>query len=193
MYSSSFNDFTIEITNEHEYSANSADNRTQYDLVYRHPEDAIYSPTSVYGIKVYKSGLYKTAVVMASGGATQVGPDSAIIYGQDLVFTCCDKVFSLQLPDLALNWMVAADMATCFSVHLYQDSYIIHGELAISRLDRSGNIIWQFGARDIFVNIGPSFQMHDEYIEVMDWEGYRYKLFYDGTAVDDGMAPLSRK
>ena len=81
----------------------------------------------------------------------------------------------------------------CFGIYQYKDSYIVHGELAISRISRDGKIQWKNGASDIFVNIdhqGATFQMQDEYIEVMDWNGFRYKLFYDGKILDDGMAPL---
>jgi len=197
MYHAFFTKYKIEIIDEENYTVGSADNKFQYDFIYQHPEDSEYVPTSTYGIrvyKVYKDDIFKSAVIMATGGATRVAQDSVIIDGQNLLLTCCNKVFCFQLPDLNLNWMIIADMATCFSIFQYKDSYLIHGELEITRLGQSGRIIWQVGARDIFVNMdhyGSTFNMHDEYIELMDWQGYRYKLFYDGVIVDDGMAPLS--
>jgi len=192
MYHTSFDKYKIEIINEIGYTVGSADNRCQYDFVYQHPEDVDNAPITAYGIRVYKGDLITTAIIMASGGGTRVGPNSFVIDGQSLLLTCCNKVFNLQFPSLQLNWIAVADMATCFSIYQYEDTYIVHGEVEISRLDRSGKIIWQVGARDIFVNIdhfGNTFEMHDEYIKLMDWEGYRYKLFYDGTIVDDGVAP----
>lgn len=194
MYKASCDNFEIEIIDEQDYTVNSVDNRFQYDIVHRHSEDDMYAPISIYGIKIYKDGLYKTAIVMASGGATEISPDSAIIDGQCLLLVCCDKVFNLQLPDLTLNWIVVADPATCFAIYQYKDSYIIHGELEITRLDRSGKIIWQVGGRDTFVNIdhiGSTFKMHNEYIELMDWQGFLYKLFYNGAIIDNGMAPVA--
>ena len=101
-------------------------------------------------------------------------------------------MFNLRLPSLELNWVIEADAATCFGIYLYKDSYIVHGELGISRITREGKIQWENSARDIFVNIehyGNTFQMHDGYIELMDWGGFRYKLSYDGHITDDGMAP----
>ncbi len=193
MYHASFGKYEIEIIDEKDYTVGSADNKFHYDLTYLHPEDSVYDPTSTYGIKVYRDGIFKSAVIMATGGATRVAQDSAIINGQNLLLTCCNKVFCFHLPDLSLEWVIVADMATCFSIYQYQDSYLIHGELEITRMDQSGRIIWQIGARDIFVNMahyGPTFKMHDEYVELMDWQGYRYKLFYDGGIIDDGMAPL---
>ena len=42
-------------------------------------------------------------------------------------------------------WRTQADQATCFEIYKYEDSYIIHGEFEISRLDKDGKIIWQQG------------------------------------------------
>jgi hypothetical protein len=192
MYHGTFKEYKIEIINEEDYIAGSADNRFKYDLIYQHPEDEGYRPTSKHGIKVYKDGLYKNAIVLCTGGCTGVNPNSAMIDDENLLICCCNKVFSLQLPDLGLNWITEADMATCFSIYQYDDSYIIHGEVNICRISRDGEIQWKQSARDIFVSIdnaGTTFKMHDDYIELMDWGGFRYKLFYDGSIVDDGMAP----
>lgn len=193
MYRGTFREYKIEIIDEQDNDVDSADNKFNYDLIYRHSEDPIYAPTSKHGIKIYKEGLYKSAIVWATGGATGVASDSAIIDEENLLLCCCNKVFCLRLPDLELDWVIEADMATCFGIYQYKDSYIVHGELAISRISQNGKIQWKNGASDIFVNIdhqGATFQMQDEYIELMDWNGFRYKLFYDGKIVDDGMAPL---
>lgn len=190
MYKATYGDFELEIITEQDY------NRLQYNLVHCHPEDDGYTPTSIYGIKIYKGGFYKTTMVMATGWTTSIGSNSVIIDEESLILICSNKVFNLQLPDLQLNWVVVSDLSTCFGIYQYQDSYIVHGEVEITRIDRSGRIIWQVSARDIFVNVedmGVAFQMLPEYIELMDWLGYRYKLFYDGTIVDDGMAPLATK
>ncbi len=188
MYNSIFKRYHIEIINEAEYFVGSSDNSFKYDLIYQDSEDVIYAPISKHGIKVDKDGLYRSAIILATGGATGVNEHSAVIDDENLLVCCCNKVFSLRLPDLELNWIMEADMATCFSIYQYKDSYIIHGELSISRISRDGKIEWQQSARDIFVNIdnvGNTFKMHDDYIELMDWGGFRYKLFYDGSIIDD--------
>ena len=190
MYKASYGDFEIEIITEQDH------NRLQCNLTHCHPDDDGYTQTSIYGIKIYKGVLHKTAMVMATGWTASMGSNSVIIDGESLILTCSNKVFSLQLPDLQLNWVIVADWSTCFGIYQYQDNYIVRGEVEITRIDRSGRIIWQVSARDIFVNIehtGTEFQMRPEYIELMDWLGYRYKLFYNGTIVDNGMAPLAAK
>ena len=183
MFSTSYKEYQIEIINDETYTEGSADNTNHYDLVYKDPADDVYIPSSKHGVKVYRDGIYKSAILLAAGGGTGVYADSAIIDNDNLITRCCNKVFSLTLPDLQLNWITEGDWATCFSIHLYKESYIIHGEMFITRLARDGTIMWQAGARDIFVNInhqGDTFQMRDEYIELMDFQGYRYKLTYDG-------------
>lgn len=187
MYQAFFGKYRIEITGENDYIVGSADNKFHYDSVYQHPEDVEYTPTTKYGIRVFRDDIFATAIVTATGGATRVAQDSVIIDGRNLLLTCCNKVFCFQLPSLQLDWVVVADMATCFSMHKYEDSYIVHGECEISRLDKSGRIIWQVSARDIFVNIEdnePTFKMLVNYIELMDWQRNRYKLSYDGVIVE---------
>jgi len=195
MYHSSFGEYKVEIINENDYVVGSADNRFVYELTYQHPEDIDYAATSTYGIKVYKNAIFKTAAILATGGATATTSDSALIDGPKLLLTCCNKVFCLELPELKLNWVLKADFATCFSIYKYKDDFVIHGETEITRLDQSGKIIWRVGARDIFVNTehhGPTFKMHDDYIALMDWQGFRYKLSYDGIIADDGVASVRK-
>jgi hypothetical protein len=192
MYYDTFKEYKIEIINEEDYTADSADNRFEYGLTYQHPEDETYRHTSKHGIKVYKDGLYKSAILLATGGCTGVNSYSALTDDENLLICCSNKVFSLRLPDLELNWITQADMATCFGIFQYKDSYIIHGEVCISRISRDGKIEWTQGARDIFVSIdnaGDTFKMHDDHIELMDWGRFRYKLFYDGSIIDDGVNP----
>lgn len=57
------------------------------------------------------------------------------------------------LPDLVLNWQTQCDQATCFQIFKQLNDYIIHGELQVTKLEKNGNKKWEFGGRDIFVNI----------------------------------------
>ena len=58
MYRASFGKYEIEIMEEVDYTIGSADNKFVYELVYQHPEDIEYRPTSIYGIRVYKDGIF---------------------------------------------------------------------------------------------------------------------------------------
>ena len=112
-----------------------------------------------------------------------INPAKACKSGRRFVI-CSGSTTFIQL---AVNQWVLIFALHC-KLYKYKDSYIIHGEIEITRLDQSGRIIWQVSARDIFVNIEnnePTFKMLENYIELMDWQGYRYKLSYDGIIVDD--------
>jgi len=178
-------DLTIEVFDNSAF-ANSPDSPTSYDKVYQPESDKECRSVSQTAIIVYKDNEKITsAILLAVAGVTSVTTDSAIIDNDNLITICCNTVFSLTLPDLALNWMTVADWATCFSIHKYQDTFITHGETSISRLDRNGEILWQHSGCDIFVTLyeGSPFEMHDTYISLIDFNGSKYKIDYNGNTI----------
>lgn len=164
-----------------------ADSPTTYDKVIQAEKDKEYSPTSQHALKIFKdNNLIGSAIILASGGGTGVHGDTALIDNDNLVIRCCNKVFSLTLPDLKINWTTEVDWATCFSIHKYQDTYISHGETSIVRIDKSGKILWSYGGADIFVCLeeGNPFEMFDNYIALTDFNGSTYKIDYNGKTFD---------
>lgn len=160
---------------------------TTYNEVIQIEKDKPYMPSSQHAIKIYKDDyLINSAIILASGGGTAIHEDSALIDDNSLIIRCCNKLFSLTLPELKIKWVIEPDWATCFSIHRYQDSFITHGEASIARIDKNGNILWSYGGADIFVRLedGNPFEMHDDYIELMDFNGSRYKIDYDGKTLD---------
>ena len=98
---------------------------------------------------------------------------------------CC-TLFCLSIPTLELLWRCQGDEATCFEVFSYKDSYIVHGEVQISRIDRDGNIKWQRSGADIFTTPEglDTFIINHDYILATDWEYRRYKFNFDGELLD---------
>jgi hypothetical protein len=182
-----YNNYTIELFDDHAYVEDSADTPTDYDLVYKSEESAEYYCSSGHGIIIYANGLvYKSAILLEARGATGLYADAALIDDDCLIIRCSNKLYSLTLPNLEINWVVNPDWATCFSVHKFKDSYIIHGELSISRVSRHGEILWSYSGADIFVTIyndGPVFKMNDHDIELMDFNGSTYRIDYDGNTI----------
>jgi len=180
------NDLTIELFDDSAFNQ-TPDSPTSYDKVIQVEKDKPYSPNSQHAIKIYKdNNLVATAIILASGGGTGVHSDTALIDDDNLVIRCCNKVFSLTLPNLETNWVTEADWATCFSIHKYQDTFISHGETSITRIDKTGKILWSYGGADIFVCLyeGNAFEMHDTYIALTDFNGSTYKIDYDGNSID---------
>lgn len=179
-------DLTIELFDDPAYTAG-PDSPTAYDKIIEADEDKEYSPVSQHAIKISRGdALIYRAIVLASGGGTGVHSDSAIIDEDNLIIRCCNKLFSLSLPGLEINWVVKPDWATCFSIHRYKDTFITHGEMSVSRIDKNGNILWLYSGADIFVCLyeGTPFEMHDTYIALTDFNGSTYKIDYDGNTIE---------
>ncbi|MEI6950543.1 hypothetical protein V9K67_25390 [Paraflavisolibacter sp. H34] len=180
------NDITVELFDDTAFTQ-TADSPTSYDKVIQEEKDKEFLPNSQHAIKVYKGEkLIKTAIVVASGGGTGVQEDTALIDEKSLIVRCCNKVFSLSLPDLNINWVTEPDWATCFSVHKYQDTYITHGEISIARIDKNGKVLWSYSGADIFVCLykGTPFEMHDDFIELTDFNGSKYRIDYNGQTIN---------
>lgn len=180
------NDLMIELSDDSAFNQ-TADSPSSYDKVIQADKDKQYAPTSQHAIKIYQGNIpICSAIILASGGGTCVHSDTALIDDGNLIIRCCNKLFSLSLPDLETNWVTEPDWATCFSIHKYQDTYISHGETSIARIDKSGKIIWKYGGADIFVCLyeGNPFEMHDTYIALTDFNGSTYKVDYDGNSID---------
>src|SRR4051794_33603776 len=117
------------------------------------------------GIRVLKqTELLKSAIIGSIGGGTGIHKNSVLYEDARVLICCSDSIFCLSVPELVLLWRTQADPATCFEIYKYQDSYIVHGELEISRLDKDGKIIWQNSGADIFITITGehSFELKDD-------------------------------
>jgi hypothetical protein len=176
------NRFIIEIFDDSGF-CQTADSPTNYHKVIQVDEDKGYVPNAQHAIQIYENGhLLNSAIVLASGGATSAFGECAHVDAGNLLIRCCNKVFSLTLPDLALNWVTQVDMATCFSLHPYKDAYISYGELTIAKLDSSGKLLWDFSGADIFVSHQGEtpFEMYNTHIKLIDFSSRHYKIDYDG-------------
>ncbi len=174
--------YRIDIFADQTITKGTEDNVNQYDFAYFDKSEYVFP--SVFGIKIYQGDLLlKSAVIGSMGGGTVIHDSSTIIEKDRLLICCSDTIFCLSIPDLTLMWRTKADQATCFEIYKYQDSYIIHGELEISRLDKDGKILWQQSGADIFTTLDgqDSFIITDNYILATDWENRKYKFDFNGN------------
>ena len=157
------------------------------DYDYYYLNDDGYKPTTLVSIRLLKDGnLVKSALIGAVGGGTSVH-DCSVIVGDDKLVTCCsDTVFCISIPQLVLQWKTKADFATCFEIFKYQEDYLVHGEVDISRIDKDGNIVWQQSGADIFTTLEAkdTFVITDQYILATDWEHRKYKFDFEGNIID---------
>jgi hypothetical protein len=181
--------YKIKIVNASSYTLNSSDNIEEYKYEYfqgTQNEDRVY-PTSKQGIRVFENEEeLNSAIVCEVGGATGIQENSFLVEEDNILICCCDKIYSLKIPELSINWTKRLDPATCFAIYKFKGDLIIHGELQISRIDLQGNEKWNFGARDIFVTQDgtESIQIEQETIKLKDWEGYEYILDEFGKEIN---------
>jgi hypothetical protein len=176
-----YEQYRIELTDASTYSLNSSDNIEKYQLEYfqgTQNEDRFY-PTSKHGIRLFENDIeINSAVVCAVGGTTGIHENSFLIENDNILICCCDKIYSLKIPELSINWTKRLDLATCFGIFEFKDDLIVHGELQILRIDKKGNIKWEFGGRDIFTTPDgkDDIKIGKDTIRVKDWNGYEYIL-----------------
>ncbi|MPS71626.1 MAG: hypothetical protein E2590_00565 [Chryseobacterium sp.] len=182
----SYNNLIIEVFNDSTFSFNSNDNLKIYENIY-FGEVAEQYPTSKHGIKLIDNDKeIKNCLIIGSGGATTIHPNSSILDNDNIIICCSDSVFSILIVDLKLNWVKKLDMATCFQIFKIENDFVIHGELEITRIDSFGNIIWQFGGADIFVSLDEedSFQFNDDNIILKDITGTGYIIDFGGNIIN---------
>jgi hypothetical protein len=181
MLTFNINQYTITVKDA---TSKDLDNLSGYNALYLNDDG--YKPNSMQAIELHSDEvLLKSILLGATGGGTGVYDNTALI-DNDRVVTCCtDTVFCLSVTGLDLLWSTKADIATCFAVYRYQQDYIVHGELEISRLDREGNIIWQVGGADAFVTLegNSDIVLYEDRIIAMDFEYSKYVFDYDGHTI----------
>lgn len=178
------NDYQIEIYSDSTFTENSSDSINKYDFVYLKKSE--YKFSSIFGIRLYnKKILIKSAVIGSYGGGTDLHDTSTVVEDDKILICCSDSIFCLSIPDLDLLWRTKADQATCFEIYKYKESYIVHGEVQISKLDKNGKLLWQQSGMNIFTTIDgkDDFFVTDEYIVATDWENRIYKFDFDGYLI----------
>lgn len=184
-----FNDYEIDIFGDATYTLNSTDNVNKYEYEYLdyelRPEN--YSGPR-YGIVVRDGEEIVHSAVIISGTTGANSPDgNSLVDGNHLVIIIGDSTFCLLLPELNLKWKtICGSCGFCIDLHLINDGYIVHGECSILKINREGQIQWEFSGRDIFVNADGKdvFEINEEFITVNDWDNYIYKIrLVDGKAI----------
>jgi hypothetical protein len=182
-----YKDFRIEVLDEPTFKVGSADNTFNYSKSYLGNGTEEY-PTSHHGVKIFQDDVQiNNCILIASGGATGIYQNSSLVDNDHLLICCCDTIFCLTLPDLKLKWETQCDQATCFEIYKQEDDYIIRGELQITKLNKDGQIKWEFGGSDIFVSIDneEEFNLEDDGILLTDFSGVKYKIDFNGKLIWD--------
>lgn len=180
-----YKNLVIEVYDDPTYQLASTDNNSSYSHHHFGTKENEYS-TSKHGIIIRKNGEeINSCVVVGAGGRTSISQNSSIMDDDQLLICCGNKIFCLNIPSLTLKWDIQVDQVTCFQIYPLDDDYVVHGELEITRLDRNGNIKWQFIGSDIFVSLNEEevFRLHNDYISLFDFSNLKYKLDFNGKVI----------
>lgn len=178
-------EYQIKIYNESTYTVGSIDNVNSYDKIY-FGDNAREYPTSKHGVSIIQNGeIVNKCLIVGSGGSTTIHENSSVRYKNQLLICCCNSVFCISLPNLELEWVKVFDSATCFQIFELNDSFIIHGETQVSKIDSNGNLKWKFGGEDIFVSIDNEveFKILEDGIILCDFANTFYKIDFDGKLI----------
>jgi len=174
--------YQIEVSENLVYDSDSVDNVNRYDEIYLDKHS-----TTIFGMRVLQGDWKIKSAIVGSGRGPSVLHDTAIIIEDNRLLICCsNSVFCLLIPSLSLMWRTEADEATCFQIFKHEDRYIIHGELAISMIDKDGHILWQQHGGDIFTTLDGQdvFVITGEHILATDWQNRKYKFDFNGNIIE---------
>ena len=178
--------FQVQIYSDSTFTRGSQDNLHSYHAEYLEADD--YELLTQFAIKVYEcSKLLSSAIIGSVGGGTGIHDTSVIYENSRLLICCADNIFCLSIPSLQLIWKTKADSTTCFEIYKYEEDYIVHGEIEISRISKDGQVLWQQSGADIFTTLkgGKDFELTKDFIIAKDFESRVYKYDYNGRDLTD--------
>lgn len=183
-----YKDYEIRICGAPPYHPDSADNKA-YDKVMV-VEDWDYEEwdyNKLFEIHVEHMGTEKIVLLVASGNTPE---ESFVALHRDGLLLMLNETLCIFNPEtLAIVKQSSIEpLGTMFEIHPYKSDYILYGELEIYRVSSDLEVLWCFGARDIFVRYQgdePAFLMKEDRICLYDWLGYYYEIDYGGVLIHE--------
>ena len=174
----------IEI-DEINYNPESADNSVHPDMYVVICDD--YSKTLCVSVSNVSHTLEKKIVLEVSFFTPH--DEYAFIEDNSLFLFLNDTVCEYDIQNGEMINKKSMDLAgTLFSVYRYQQDFIMYCEMDIIRMTRNLDVVWVFGARDIFVRYQgeePAFEMMPDRIRLYDFSDNYYEIDYDGKVIKD--------
>ena len=186
-----YENFEIQVYKDEDYTLNSTDNINKYKQIFLSEGELnkqLYQITGSLGIKVFEDGIEEFSCLLVPSYSGVLVLENSVLPDENKLLACCvDYIYCLELPELNLLWKTKADACHCFEILKLEDNYLVHGELEITKIDKNGEILWQFSGKDIFVSVDGTdiFEIHPDHILVSDWTETAYKLSYDGEVLEE--------
>jgi hypothetical protein len=166
-------DHLVTMIDEPTYSRNSTDNLRSYQKEFSRTEGRHHF-SSAHGVRVGNIENPEASIILLGiRGATSVHSDS-IAHNEGVCFAAVgDAVVALRIPGLEIVWWKQVDIATCLAVHWCQpeNCLFVWGELAVTRLSPTGEVVWSVRGRDAFTE---GFEITEQYIKATDFYHEEY-------------------
>ncbi|MCD0490048.1 hypothetical protein LPB86_17540 [Pedobacter sp. MC2016-14] len=182
-----YKNLDIELSHSPEIYDSSAERVTYLETLYSE-SDPRYGG-SRYEVKVSQNGKELRSCILISSYGTDLHPFLSLLDDHLLLVCNGGTVFCLNLPDLQLNWQANVDYIYCFKIFKFKDDYLVNGELAISRINKAGEIKWSFSGADIFFVMDgtDAVVVNHDHILLTDFEKNTYKIDFDGNLIWDSI------
>ena len=167
-----YREYEVRLLNEPFYNLTSVDNA----YIYEHEYVLDHYISSQHGLRVLRDAkILHSCILAASNGSTRVHSKAARIINDTIYIAVGNRLCSLALPTLNLQWQLEVDNTTCYGVHYHtaEDCLLTHGEVTISRISKNDRLIWQTSGNDIFT--GES-KIIGDYIESIDFNHEKYRI-----------------
>jgi hypothetical protein len=93
--------------------------------------------------------------------------------------------FAFDLIEQNIKWQIHSENGEYFEFYNLEQDFLIRGELEIERINKNGERLWNYGGRDIWVNIeeGNEVKINEKEIELKDFEGSKYYIDFNGKTL----------
>lgn len=165
------------------YIPNSVDNTVRPDAYIKICDE--FSKTILLNITDIAHTIEKNIILEVSFYTPS--DEFAFIEENSLFLFLDDTVCVLDIPTgKVINEKKLDLTGTMFSVHRYNQDFIMYYEMDIIRMTRNLDVIWDYSAKDIFVRYQgdePAFEMMPDRIRLYDFSDNYYEIDYNGKVI----------
>ena len=166
--------YKIKIIQDEVFSLDSTDNKS-YTHTFNPADMKRSDYYKVFSINIYDgTNTNQIALIGPPYGGVE---DVALLENDDLIVLMNTTLTVIDCCTLSIKFIKKiSDFGIYFSIHKFENGYIVYGELDILKISPVFEREWSFSGADIFVSPDgdSSFCIEKDTIHLSDWEGRRY-------------------